>query len=401
MKTAVIGLQWGDEGKGKFVTYMSRFHDCVVRYSGGSNAGHTVTFPDYKIVHHLLPSADVFKGKRMYIGPGVAIDLEVLVKEIEEIDGIIQGARNLLRISKQAQIVTSFHKKLDAKIESRRIHRIGTTKKGIGPCYAGKALRTGLRLEDLEYPDMALDRLKESLLVWNEDDSIAEKMMEEMIKHYLKVEDLTVDSLSAVRSLRDKDLLFEGTQAVLLDIDAGTYPFVTSTNCSSTGIHAGFGFPVALDKILGVFKAYTTRVGEGPFPTEIYGDEAHELRQRGGEYGATTGRPRRCGWLDLPLLRYAIEISGCNGLAMTKADILSGIEKIPVCVAYKINGSLHECVEHLRNLEAVEPVYEYVDGWKLVESKQFEKFLLKIEKWLNASVNYISKGPYVEDITIR
>lgn len=397
MKSAVIGLQWGDEGKGKIVTYLSRDFDCVIRYSGGSNAGHTVDYGDFKVVHHLLPSADLKKRKMMYIGPGVVTDFDVLIDEIEQIDQFLPHARSLLRISKQAHVVLPIYKELDEKIDKSRLAAIGTTRRGIGLSYANRALRCGLRIQDLENTSRTKDFIEELSRIWQVNVD-AQKILEELMTRYNKIHDLLIDSLKAVKNLKDKDLLFEGTQGVLLDVDVGTYPYVTSTNCSSTGIQAGFAYPIKIDQIYGVMKAYTTRVGEGPFPTELRGEEGERLRKLGGEYGATTGRPRRCGWLDLVLLKYAVELSGCTSLILTKADILSGYEKIPICVAYKINGKIFEELDNLEFIDQAEPVYEIFDGWKTLHSKEFERFVAKIEKEIGVKFSHISTGPKVDEI---
>lgn len=397
MKTAVIGLQWGDEGKGKVVTYLSRNYDCVVRYSGGSNAGHTVDYGDFKVVHHLLPSADLKKQKMMYIGPGVVVDFDVLIEEIQQIDQILPYARSLLRISRQAHIVLPIYRELDEKIDKSRLTAIGTTRRGIGLSYANRALRCGLRIQDLKDVSRTRDFIEELSRIWKIKIDV-QKTLDELMKKYYSIEDLLIDSSKAVRNLKEKDLLFEGTQGVLLDVDVGTYPYVTSTNCSSTGVQTGFAYPIKLDQIFGVMKAYTTRVGEGPFPTELKGEEGERLRKLGGEYGATTGRPRRCGWLDLVLLRYAVESSGCTSLILTKADILSGYEKIPVCVAYKIKGKIFEVLDNLELIDQVEPVYELLDGWKSLHSKEFEKFTVKIEREIGVKFSYISTGPRVDEI---
>lgn len=397
MKTAVIGLQWGDEGKGKIVTYLSRDYDCVVRYSGGSNAGHTVDCGDFKIVHHLLPSADVKKQKMMYIGPGVVVDFDVLIEEIDQIDKLLPHARSLLRISKQAHVVLPVYKELDEKIDRSRLNAIGTTRRGIGLSYANRALRCGLRIQDLENTSKTRCFIQELSRIWQTSIDV-ERILDELIMKYNKTRDLLIDTVQAVRTLKDKDLLFEGTQGVLLDVDVGTYPYVTSTNCSSTGIQSGFGYPVQLNQIFGVMKAYTTRVGEGPFPTELKGEEGEKLRKLGGEYGATTGRPRRCGWLDLVLLRYAVELSGCNSLILTKADILSGYDKVPVCVAYKFKGKVIERLDNLELVDQAEPIYEIFDGWKSLQSKEFERFVTKIEKEIGVKFSHISTGPRVDEI---
>jgi len=398
LKAAVIGLQWGDEGKGKVVTYLSRRYDCVVRYSGGSNAGHTVDYGNFKMVHHLLPSADIKKQKMMYIGPGVVVDLDVLLEEIDQINNLIPESRSLLRISKQAHVVIPIYRDLDEKIDSSRANQIGTTRRGIGISYANRAMRCGLRLEDFETPARAESFLNEISRAWSIKFDV-KMILDSLIEKYNKIRDLLIDSSEAVRVLKEKDLLFEGTQGVLLDVDMGTYPYVTSTNCSTTGIQPGFGYPVQVDKIFGVMKAYTTRVGEGPFPTELKDEVGENLRRLGSEYGATTRRPRRCGWLDLVLIKYAIETSACNALIMTKADILSGFEKIPICMGYKIGGKFYTQINNTAHLTEIEPVYEEIKGWKSLHSKEFDDFIYKIERELGLKFAYISTGPKIEEIT--
>ncbi len=400
MNAAVIGLQWGDEGKGKVVTYLSKDFDCVVRYSGGSNAGHTVDYGDFKVVHHLVPSANVKEQKMMYIGPGVVVDLQVLLEEIEQLEKHVPGSRKLLKISRQAHLVLPIYKELDGKIDSSRVNVIGTTRRGIGLSYANRALRCGLRLEDLLDKGVAKRRIEELLSIWKlhlDSDAILQDI-QDIYEKYELIKDLIIDTIEAVQVFAGRNLLFEGTQGVLLDVDVGTYPFVTSANCSTTGIHAGFGHPVTLDNVFGVMKAYTTRVGEGPFPTELKGKEGERLRELGKEYGATTGRPRRCGWLDLVMLKYAIQTSGCKELIVTKADVLCGYQKIGVCVAYKIDGKVVESLKNVFELEKAEPIYEYFEGWDSLHSKQFEMFLERIEKETKAKISYISTGPKVDEI---
>lgn len=397
MNTAVIGLQWGDEGKGKIVTYLSRHYDCVVRYCGGSNAGHTVDYGDFKLVHHLVPSADGRFRKHMYIGVGVAIDLDVLSRELEQLDSLFPGSSELLKVCKQAHVVLPFYRELDGRIDATRSEPVGTTRRGIGLCYANRALRFGLRLEDLEDEQVVKEKLRELMKVWGFELNV-ENALKHLYENYEKISHLLIDNVDAFENLRGKDLLFEGTQGVLLDVDVGTYPFVTSTNCSSSGIQSGFGYPVKIDKVIGVTKAYTTRVGEGPFPTELKGEEGEKIRKLGNEYGATTGRPRRCGWLDFVLLRYAVKVSGCDELIITKADVLKGFEKIAVCVAYEMDGiKLYE-LKNLRNIHRVTPVYEEIKGWLDLNSPAFNRFLKRTEQELGVRISYVSTGSKVDEI---
>lgn len=397
LNTVVIGLQWGDEGKGKVVTYLSKEYDCVVRYSGGSNAGHTVDYGQFKVVHHLIPSADLRFGKGMYIASGVAVDLGVLSEEIEQLESFFPGSSKLLKVSKQSHVVIPFYRDLDAKIDATRSEPVGTTRRGIGLCYANRALRFGVRLEDFEDEKLLEKKLFELVKTWNLMCDV-KSVLDELFNTYSKISHLLIDNVEAFEMLKYKNLLFEGTQGVLLDVDVGTYPYVTSTNCSSSGVQAGFGFPVKIDKVIGVLKAYTTRVGEGPFPTELKGEEGERIRKLGGEYGATTGRPRRCGWLDFVLLRYAVKVSGCNELILTKADVLNGFERLAVCVAYQIDGVKVHDVKHLRDLHGVVPVYEEIPGWKDLSSPSFEKFLKRIEQELGVKISYVSTGSKVDDI---
>lgn len=397
LNTAVIGLQWGDEGKGKVVTYLSRYYDCVVRYCGGSNAGHTVDYGDFKLVHHLVPSADGRFRKRMYIGVGVAVDLDVLSKELEQLDNLFPGSSALLKVCKQAHVVLPFYRELDGRIDATRSEPVGTTRRGIGLCYANRALRFGLRLEDLEEEQIVREKLKELARVWNFELN-AEIVLKHLYEIYEKLSHLLIDSVDAFEDMKDRSLLFEGTQGVLLDVDVGTYPFVTSTNCSSSGIQSGFGYPIKIDKIVGVTKAYTTRVGEGPFPTELKGEEGEKIRRLGGEYGATTGRPRRCGWLDFVLLRYAIKVSGCDELIITKADVLKDFEKIAVCVAYETDGTKLYELKNLRNLHKATPVYEEIEGWSDLNSPAFNRFLKRVEQELGVKISHVSTGSKVDEI---
>ncbi|AJC73313.1 adenylosuccinate synthetase [Pseudothermotoga hypogea DSM 11164 = NBRC 106472] len=399
MNTVVVGLQWGDEGKGKVVTYLSRNYDCVVRYSGGSNAGHTVDYGQFKLVHHLVPSADLRLRKGMYIATGVAVDLNVLSQEIEQLEQFFPGSGEALQVSKQAHVVIPFYRELDGKIDAARSEPVGTTRRGIGLCYANRALRFGVRLEDFEDEVLLERKLAELVRVWNLDID-ANSILKQMLEIYHSLSHHLIDNVEAFERLKGKDLLFEATQGVLLDVDAGTYPYVTSTNCSSSGVQAGFGFPIKLDKVIGVTKAYTTRVGEGPFPTELKNEMGEKIRRLGDEYGATTGRPRRCGWLDFVLLRYAVKVSGCDELILTKADVLNGLERLAVCVAYNVDGVKVRDVKNLRNIHKAEPVYEEIEGWKDLNSPSFEKFLRRIEQETGVRISHVSTGSKVEDIVV-
>ncbi|WP_448384994.1 adenylosuccinate synthase [Fervidobacterium sp.] len=401
MKAVCYGLQWGDEGKGKVTTYLSKNFDYVVRYSGGSNAGHTVEYGEFKLVHHLVPSFDVRTKTKGYIANGVVVDLKVLNDEVEELKKLGFDISNRLQISSLAHIVLPVHKMLDEKLElSKGSKAVGTTKRGIGPAYADKVHRIGLRLVDLKEKEVALEKLRfiselyKNLysIVWNDYDCIFEE--------YEKLKDYIVSPLEIRSELNNSNVLFEGTQGVLLDVDMGSYPYVTGTYCNVTGVEAGLGYPIKIDKRIGVFKAYVTRVGEGPFPTELFGKEADELRKAGKEYGATTGRPRRCGWLDLPLLRYGIEISDCDEMIMTKADVLVGMEKVKVAVKYKTSehGKVIDMPYDLGLISNVHVEYVEFDGWKSLNDKNFEKFVKFIESETGKKITYISTGALISDI---
>lgn len=394
MNRVVVGLQWGDEGKGKVVTYLSRYHDIVARFSGGANAGHTVNYGTFKVVHHLLPSADFTRNVGVAIGSGVLLDPQVLTEELRELKEKFPDYSGEIFISESAHVVLPVHKEMDRIIDE--VLKIGTTKRGIGPACADRVMRVNVRVAELGNEEKLRYFLEKNLSLKKiyGVDFDAEKMMGDLSTFYETIKDFVVSPVQLKRILEEKSVLFEGTQGVLLDLDVGTYPYVTSMNCSSSGVSAGMGFPVEVDEVLGVFKAYTTRVGEGPFPTELTGEEGEKLRKAGHEYGSTTGRPRRCGWLDLPLLRYAIEISGVDSLVMTKADVLNGFEKIKVCVRYSDGRDLVS----LRDLEKKEPVYEVFDGWKSLEDKNFERFVDFIERETGRPVRYISTGEKLEDI---
>lgn len=375
MNTVIVGAQWGDEGKGKIIDILSAKADVVIRYQGGSNAGHTVVVDGKEYIFHLIPSGILHKGTICCIGNGVTIDPELLLKEIEGLRGPGMGVEKCLKISPLAHLILPYHKVLDKLREAKRTQRIGTTGRGIGPCYADKINRCGIRMVDLLNPRVFREKLQDNLVEKNE---IFMKVyghpgfrFEEIYAKYLAfgrklgrfVADTTVLLNKAAQA--GKDILFEGAQGTFLDIDFGTYPFVTSSSATSGGACTGTGFPPAkIDKVIGVVKAYTTRVGEGPFPTEFSGEFDDFIRRKGNEFGATTGRPRRCGWFDAVMVRQAIMLNGINELALTKLDVLDDLKQIRICVGYRYKGKLFrdfpaDC-EVLRN--AV-PVYTQVPGW--------------------------------------
>lgn len=409
-KVAVIGLQWGDEGKGKIVSYLAKNFDWIVRFSGGPNAGHTVYYNGQKFVHHLLPSFSEHNfSQKLLISAGVLVDLEILKKEVENISKMVPNIRDRLYIDRKANLILEYHKLIDEFSENLRGKKaIGTTRKGVGPAQADKVNRTGIRIEDLDDEKLLLEKLEVNLNIkkklWN-DEKLRNLHPEKIAELLLKTAEFFKGSFKSFMDYRDEllssSVLFEGTQGLLLDIDFGTYPYVTSTSCSSSGIPQGTGLAnLKLDEIYGVFKAYTTRVGEGPFPTEDNTEFGNKLRRLGNEFGATTGRPRRCGWLDLPLLRYSIRYSNTDVLVITKADILNGFERIPVCVAYEVNGKRYEDIDDMNLLtkNKVEPIYEYLPGWKDLEDENFKKYIRFIEENLNAKIKMISTGPETEEI---
>jgi adenylosuccinate synthase len=370
---AVLGAQWGDEGKGKIVDMLTPHFSTVARYQGGHNAGHTVYVHGTKFVLHLIPSGILHPGVTCVIGNGVVIDPEALFKEIDELvrRGIAVDGR--LLISEKAHVILPYHRELDVLSEARRGERkIGTTSRGIGPAYEDKIGRRGIRICDVLGDRAALQQevrenvsarnriIKESTLDWR-------PLVEQMISFGERIRPWAADvSLFLAKTMQEgKTVMFEGAQATLLDIDHGTYPFVTSSNASVGGVCTGLGVPPrAIGGVLGVAKAYTTRVGEGPLPTELSGDLADRLREGGQEYGASTGRPRRCGWFDAVVVRYSARINGLDALALTKLDVLDGLPEVHLCTGYRTpNGTISEFPADLRALAAAEPIYETLPGW--------------------------------------
>lgn len=372
----VVGSQWGDEGKGKVVDLLGSHVDLVVRFQGGNNAGHTVVTDGRKTVLHLLPSGILNRDALCIIGPGVVINPFVLLQEIETLEK--SGLKcDHVRISDRAHLLMPYHVRLDELMEQRAGDlKLGTTKNGIGPCYADKYTRIGIRVCDLRDWDVFCEKLENTLRLKNEEivkiydgePFDCEEMKEQFAAVRERLLPMIIDATDKVnKALADhKNVLFEGAQANMLDINYGTYPYVTSSSPTAAGVCEGVGVsPRLLDRIIGVVKAYSTRVGEGPFVTELTDETGAALREKGGEYGATTGRPRRCGWLDLPVVRQAVVINGLTDLALTKIDVLSGYEKLPVCVGYRINGKVYDTVPaSLKDYASAEPVYQILDGWQ-------------------------------------
>ncbi|MCK6448948.1 MAG: adenylosuccinate synthase [Planctomycetes bacterium] len=374
---SVFGAQWGDEGKGKIIDLLARGADYVVRYQGGANAGHTVVVGGTKYVLHLIPSGILHPERINVIGNGVALDPLALFHEIDELEsrGVRVAGKNL-RVSAGAHVIFEHHRRIDHASERwRGVGRIGTTGRGIGPCYADKAARTGLRIADLLEPERCRARLSAALAEKNAllrdvhgeeplalDEQLSRYMaLGERLKPY--VGDTGAEVRAAYRA--GKFVLFEGAQGAMLDLDHGTYPYVTSSSTGTDGIAPGAGFPARwIERVLGIAKAYCTRVGEGPFPTEDKGPEGERIREQGHEYGATTGRPRRCGWFDAPQMRYTLELNGADGWIMTNLDVLSGFERIKVGVGYRQGAKrLREWPAALGSLDGLDVDYEELQGW--------------------------------------
>ncbi len=413
---AVVGTQWGDEGKGKVVDILSAESDLIVRYQGGNNAGHTVVINGNKFVLHLLPSGILHEGKTCVLANGMVIDLEALNSEVEFVKRLgheLDSER--LKISRRAHVIFPYHKLLDLASEQNSDGCIGTTLKGIGPAYRDKAARVGIRLADLENESVFRQKLRENIkektlflkhIYGFEPEFKEDEIYSQTLRIYEKLKDFVCDTVSFLnKSYRDsKKILFEGAQATLLDVDVGTYPYVTSSNASALGIPAGTGLsPKAVDKVIGIMKAYTTRVGEGPFPTELKGTLGELLRARGKEFGATTGRPRRCGWLDLFSVKFAVEVNGLDALALTKLDVLDEFEKIKVCVGYEVEGrELADFPPSAWELKKVKPIYREFKGWrrKTTGVRSFDKlpdeakeFIRFVEEFLKVPIFMISTGP--------
>jgi adenylosuccinate synthase len=373
----VIGAQWGDEGKGKLVDLLTLDADVVVRFQGGNNAGHTLVVGKQKTVLHLIPSGVLHEGKVCVIGNGVVVDPEVLAGEISQLRarGLLQDAAQLV-LSLDAHVIMPWHKALDLAREQRMGEgKIGTTGRGIGPTYEDKVARRGLRVRDLLDEARLARKVKERLAQAGEElAQLGAKLDQDeaaVVKKYAELgralapyaKDAALWLYTAIRAGRS--VLFEGAQGTLLDVDHGTYPFVTSSNCVAGNAAAGSGIgPTAIDRVIGISKAYSTRVGSGPYPTELKDATGEKLRQVGGEFGSTTGRPRRTGWIDALALRYAARVNGLDGLALTKLDVLTGFPEIKIAVAYKLGGTtFDEMPSDLEALEKCEPVYESLPGW--------------------------------------
>ena len=413
---AVIGAQWGDEGKGKIVDLFAEHADVVVRFQGGNNAGHTLVVNGEKTVLHLIPSGALHANKVCVIGNGVVVDPEVLLEEFDNLKerGYLLDD-SLFRISEEAHLIMPYHKAIDqARERLRGKGKIGTTGRGIGPAYEDKVARIGIRFIDLLEQETFRDKLKSNL---KEKNIYLKAILKEKTLDFSEIHEtycsyrerlkryVTNTGIYLERAIKDnKRVLFEGAQGTLLDVDHGTYPYVTSSNtvigeaCTGTGVG-----PQYIHQIVGITKAYTTRVGSGPFPTELKGPEGEKLMQEGDEYGATTGRPRRCGWLDAVGVRHGVRVNGMTGLALTKLDVLTGFKKIKICTAYRSDGDLyHEFPASLRVMEKAQPVLEEMDGWdeplsgarKLADLPlNAQKYMRRIEEICGIELVLASVGP--------
>ena len=418
----IVGAQWGDEGKGKVVDLYTEHADMVARYGGGANAGHTLVVDGQKLVTRLIPSGVLRAGVTCVLGEGMVIDPASLLDEIDgcRARGLLADDADLV-VAERAHVILPYHLDLDRLRESRA-GAIGTTKRGIGPAYEAKAARRGIRMSDLLRPERLralveknLEAVGPELRRLGAEPPEAEPLVAAALAHGERLTRYLGDAgrvvYEAVR--KGKSILFEGAQGMLLDLDHGTYPYVTSSSTIAGGACTGLGIgPTEIDAVVGIAKAYTTRVGGGPFPTELTGAIGDRLRETGGEYGAVTGRPRRCGWLDIPALRLAVRMNGLSGLALTKLDVLSGIRPLQVCVGYKLDGrTLDELPLDESDITRVEPIYEVADGWS-EDTRQIrdlddlpagaQKYLARIEALLGVPIYLVSVGPgRAETIVLR
>ncbi len=415
--TVVVGAQWGDEGKGKIIDIFSRDADYIVRYQGGNNAGHTVVIGNEEFILHLVPSGILHKGKICVIGNGVVVDPEALISEIESLHSKGIEVDDNLKVSDQVHLIFPYHKEIDRLSERRK--KIGTTGRGIGPCYVDKVGRCGIRLADLLDDELFKKKLKENITAKNETlqklyghsgfsfDEIYNQFVEYRKKIAKYACNTTIILNEAVK--KKKRLLLEGAQGTLLDVDHGTYPYVTSSNSTAGGACTGTGLgPSKIDKVVGVVKAYTTRVGEGPFPTEFGPDLMEVIRQKGKEFGATTGRPRRCGWFDSLIVRHSALVNSLDAIVVTKLDVLDELETIKIAVAYRYKGKTYkDFPANIEMLWDVEPVYEELPGWGEDTSgvgsfsklpTNAKKYLRRLESLIGVKIELVSVGSRREQV---
>jgi len=418
MKTlALIGAQWGDEGKGKITDMLSRQVDYVVRFQGGNNAGHTIWVDGRKIVLHLVPSGILHPHCLSIVGHGVVLEPEAFLKEVAEVRQYIDVTKKNLLVSENTAVTTSWHKLIDAAREGQGPIKIGTTGKGIGPTYEDKIGRRGLRVRDLLDKDQLHARLKntagEKIFLLEKLYGIQAPTVEQETERLWglgqQLKEFVGDAFGVLQEglAAGKKALYEGAQGALLDVDYGTYPYVTSSSTTTSGVHTGAGtLRGTVDEVLGICKAYTTRVGEGPFPTELFDDVGKYIQATGKEFGATTGRVRRCGWLDLPLLRYAVQCSSLTSIALTKLDILSGMDVLKVCEAYEVDGKTFTTARPGMDLARVKPLYKDLRPFKDdfsgdKFSSELETYIAHIEKGLGIPVGIAAYGPDREQIKFR
>ena len=414
----LVGTQWGDEGKGKIVDFYSKKFDAVCRFQGGHNAGHTIYKEEEKFVLHLIPSGIFYDHVSCFIGQGVILSIDSLLEEIEQLEQKGINLEGKLRISRYCSLLLPLHAKIDQLREDNK-NSIGTTRRGIGPAYEDKTARRSIKAFDLEDNDLLEIKLRNLVEYYNyqiqnihgSEPFAFEDVYNELMQSYKKASKYFGDVTDTLENIYEQggNILYEGAQGTLLDVDYGTYPYVTSSNTLATSVGIGSGFPKSIySDVLGVAKAYTTRVGAGPFPTELFCEEGQKIAELGHEFGATTGRPRRCGWLDLVALKYSAKLNNLTELCITKLDVLDTFEEIKVCVGYKVNGE--DIPFKSRLLHKAEPVYKLFKGWNcsLADCKNYDslpdeakEFLSYIEDYVEVKISLISNGPNREDLIHR
>ncbi len=408
----IVGAQWGDEGKGKIVDLLTQYADLVVRFQGGNNAGHTIVLKGEKFVVHLIPSGILYEGKKCIIGNGVVLDPAVLIEEIDEIKkrGYFKDDSQLM-ISEETHLILPYHRRIDVARE--KTFKIGTTGRGIGPAYEDKVVRCGIRVVDLMDKKVFREKLEANLIQKNVylTQVLKEKGFEfsEIFDEYLQYKNRLEKYVKNTSLIlheeieKGKHVLFEGAQGALLDLDHGTYPYVTASNTVAGNACAGSGIgPTMINSVIGIAKAYTTRVGEGPFPTELQDEMGEKIRQRGGEYGATTGRPRRCGWFDAVVVNHSIRVNGIREMVITKLDVLNDFDTIKICVGYRVDGKVfYHVPSNFEILKNSEPVYEELRGWKTEIKgvrnfkdlpRNAKRYIRRIQELINKKITMISVG---------
>ena len=414
----LVGTQWGDEGKGKIVDFYSKKFNAVCRFQGGHNAGHTIYKEEEKFVLHLIPSGIFYDHVSCFIGQGVILSIDSLLEEIDQLEKKGINLEGKLRISRYCSLLLPLHAKIDQLREDKK-NAIGTTRRGIGPAYEDKTARRSIKAFDLEDNDLLETKLKSLVEYYNyqiqnihdSEPFVYEDAYNELVQSYKKASKYFGDVTDTLEKIYDKggNILYEGAQGTLLDVDYGTYPYVTSSNTLATSVGIGSGFPKSIySDVLGVAKAYTTRVGAGPFPTELFCDVGQKIAELGHEFGATTGRPRRCGWLDLIALKYSAKLNNLTELCITKLDVLDAFDEIKACIGYKVNGE--ETPFKSRLLHKAEPIYKDFKGWNcsLADCENYDSlpdkakdFLNFIENFVGVKISLISNGPNREDLIHR